>query len=366
MRRNCRTGSVWQRQGRYLLGLVGALILAAPAASQTQAEWPPQRTVAEEAEWTLFIDNDPGGVSDDQNYTGGVALAVSGDTARRLPLSLDPLLGGIDTLTGVSRAPSGALRPPSHAFEFGFASFTPDDITAPEPIEDDHPYACLPFVSSTRQYIERGADTAYLTTLMVGVLGTGLCEAVQRAAHDVVGSKEPKGWDNQISDGGEPTARWSVTRRSLLASRRLGGRSAKLIGSLGAAVGFTTGLRVGLKGRWGETGSRWSGEAPEHSEYAGVAVPGRGVAGAIRFWELGGTLRLRAYNALLQGQFRDSEVTFSRSELRPLVGEAWLGHTRSLGARYRIGIRLNVRSVEIRDSVQDTPIWLTLVLQRSP
>jgi len=353
---------VWRQRPGWLLGMAGALVLALPAAAEPQAD----ESEPANGGWAVFIDNDPGGVSDDQNYTGGVALAFFGDGPAEFPLSLDPVLGALDGVTGLSGVLGGGARPPGRALEFGFASFTPEDITVSEPIDDDHPYACLPFLSNTRQYTGADQQTAYLSTLMVGILGTDLCEAVQDGTHEVVGSDEPKGWDNQISDGGEPTFRWSVTRRDLLARGRFAGRDSELLGSLGAAVGFTTGVRAGLVGRWGETRSRWATQAPEHAEYVGVAVPGNRAGGGIRFWELGGTVRLRAYNALLQGQFRDSEVTFSRDELRPVVGEAWFGHTRSLGAHFTVGLRLRVRSVEIRDSAQDTPVWLTFTLQRQP
>jgi hypothetical protein len=38
-------------------------------------------------------------------------------------------------------------------------------------------------------------------------------------------------------------------------------------------------------------------------------------------------LRARLYNSFLQGQFRDSDVTYSSSELNHLLLEAWVGVT---------------------------------------
>ena len=42
----------------------------------------------------------------------------------------------------------------------------------------------------------------------------------------------------------------------------------------------------------------------------------------------GGRLNLRIYNALLQGQFRHSEVTVSSDNMERLVAEYWFGVTR--------------------------------------
>jgi len=38
-------------------------------------------------------------------------------------------------------------------------------------------------------------------------------------------------------------------------------------------------------------------------------------------------LRARLYNALLQGQFRDSDLEYSYGDMRPLIGEACAGVT---------------------------------------
>lgn len=349
----------WRRCAGLLTVCLAAGV-AASAGAQTGAT-PPA------GGWSLLVDNDPGGVSDDQNYTGGLALTVSGRNAPGLPVTLDPVLGALDGLLGVrSLHPDGRAQR-LHAFELGFASFTPEDITRAQPIRDDHPYGCLPFAGNTRQAVFADQGLSFRTTLIVGVLGTPLCEAVQETTHDLIGSDDPRGWDNQISDGGEPTARWSLNVQQLLHRGTLAGRALEVTGNLEGAVGFTTQAGAGLNTRWGEIRSPWWTTSPAYSEYVGLGeTPDGRTTGPGTFLEVGAILRARAYNALLEGQFRDSEVTFSRSELRPLVGEAWIGITTGITRDLDASLLLRVRSREIRDSAQDTPVWLSLILRGRP
>ncbi|WP_290650114.1 lipid A-modifier LpxR family protein [Aquisalimonas sp.] len=324
--------------------------------------------------WTLTIDNDPGGLSDDQNYTGGIGLTLAGDRARQYPFSLDPVLRGIDWLAQLHRLYPEEAAQPLHAFQIGLAAFTPDDIGIEEPILDDHPFGCLPFISNMRQRVFPEAAVSYQTTLMFGVLGTPLCKAIQRRTHRIIDATEPRGWGNQISDGGEPTARWSLVRHQplyLSQNEHNGGdKRLELSSALEGAAGLTTQLGAGLSGRWGRIQSPWWSFAPHHAEYVsfgGLATAaGYGSATRELYVYFGGVARWRLYNALLQGQFRDSPVTFSRNELNPFVGEAWIGITADLTRRLQGSLALRVRSREIRASRANTPFWLTFELRRRP
>jgi hypothetical protein len=59
-------------------------------------------------------------------------------------------------------------------------------------------------------------------------------------------------------------------------------------------------------------------------------------------------LRARAYNAFLQGQFRDSDAAFSASQLQPIIREAWLGVIADLGD-FRLSYTLRFQSAEIKE-----------------
>ena len=47
-------------------------------------------------------------------------------------------------------------------------------------------------------------------------LGLGIVGDIQDIVHRSLDGKRPQGWDNQISEGGEPTARYSVARQQLI------------------------------------------------------------------------------------------------------------------------------------------------------
>lgn len=310
--------------------------------------------------WTLELANDGlGFVSGDQNFSAGLAVTLHGTRARDTWISLDPVLGWINA--GLPLPRSGLRR---HALEFGLAMFTPGALGESEPIRDDHPYACLPFLANTRRDVEAGAALAYQSTLLLGVLGTDLCEHLQREAHELINDTLPRGWDNQISEGGEPTARYSLARRSLLYLGTADAGRGELVWNLEGAAGFTTHLGLGLDWRWGQFASAWWSRAPSQNEYLGL---GAGVVtGRERYLFGGFSLRARAYNALLQGQFRDSRVTFDRDQLRVVVAEGWLGATTSLGRHRQLSFVFRVRSPELRPAKQNIPVSGSLIFSFAP
>lgn len=74
-------------------------------------------------------------------------------------------------------------------------------------------------------------------------------------------------------------------------------------------------------------------------------------------------LRYRLYNAILQGQFRDSDVEFSRSDLNPLIGEAWIGVTKELGNGLQVSLVFRARSRELK--VGPSPSWGGVIPRRA-
>src|SRR5687768_2977180 len=94
----------------------------------------------------LQVDNDLfAGGERDRDYTGGMALTVSGIAARDSALSLDPLLKRIDG--AISNVEHPQVH---HARQIGLMAFTPQDIVSREALQDDRPYASLLFVSNGR------------------------------------------------------------------------------------------------------------------------------------------------------------------------------------------------------------------------
>ena len=90
--------------------------------------------------WAVYADNDVLSFFNiDQDYTGGLAVTLSGSRATDYFFSLNGPLRQLNRLTrfqGMSE-PEGSFQ--LHSVEFGFSAFTPDDIETSEAIPDDHP-----------------------------------------------------------------------------------------------------------------------------------------------------------------------------------------------------------------------------------
>ena len=321
------------------------------------------------AGWTAFFDNDLFAQGDrDQDYTGGLAVTFAGRRAKEWKLSLDPVLGWIDRMT-----PAGGLYDCEpygrmHAMQVGLLAFTPSDITVAGAQVDDRPYSTLLYASNSRVVVTSPLAPVYQSTFTFGVLGLGLAEDIQTGLHDLVGSEDPEGYANQISDGGEPTFLYSLARQKLLRSDFQNDSSEyELKQTWQLNVGYFTDISWSISGRWGRINTPWWSFTPERAEYASQPAPV--VGGSIkpgvreRYVWAGFRLRARAYNVLLQGQFRDSEVTFSSGELEHLMAEAWIGLTYQLSSQARLSYVLRFQTSEIKDGPGSrNPIWGGLIL----
>lgn len=130
---------------------------------------------------------------------------------------------------------------------------------------------------------------------------------------------DPLGWANQISAGGEPTALYRTGyQRQLAGDGALGRRKHwQVVGGVEGAVGYHTTAAGSLSARLGAfTTEFW--QFPRGIASAAVAPPDTAAAG-VRRWDLFAFAALRPrvvlYNALLQGQFRDSVHTVTPQRL---------------------------------------------------
>ena len=351
--------------------LAAAMVLLLQSAVVAATDGPPrddpQATEPYNTGWAVYVDNDVF-VNTDEGYTGGIAVSFSGRRTTEYRFSLDPALQTINRWLGVGRLYDASEARRRHSVEFGLSAFTPSRIEDPAPILDDHPYACLAFVNNAEQAVLARPGIVYQTSFALGLLGTSLCKAVQKSLHDVVGDDEPRGWNHQISDGGEPTFRWSLSREQLLIAGAGSGTRQELAGVLEGAVGYTTQVGVGLSWRWGRIRSPWWSFTPRNAEYINLGSPATRTdtpatePGEFYLWA-GAMLRYRLYNAVLQGQFRDSDVEFSRSDLNPLVGELWIGVTRELHNGLTVSFVFRARSRELE--VGPSPSWGGVILRRA-
>ncbi|AXQ27515.1 lipid A deacylase LpxR family protein [Solimonas sp. K1W22B-7] len=323
------------------------------------------------AGWSAYFDNDvlvP--INRDEDYTGGFAFTYAGRRAQQWWVSLDRPLGGLDSLLGIERQGCGS-RFTLHSLQVGVVAFTPGDIEIPTVIPGDRPYASLVYLANGRNYIRSKDDPAWHTSFSIGVIGLKLARAGQNAIHSALGIAEAEGWDHQISNGGEPTFRYTVARQALIASNFQRERTEfELKHSLAGSVGYLTEASAALSLRWGRINTPWWSFPPERVEYIAEPAPVIGGSdirpGSRELYLWGGIkARARAYNAFLQGQFRDSDLEYSHSDLRPLIGEAWAGVTAQISREYRLSYVMRYQSSELKDGPGDREvIWGSLFLSR--
>jgi hypothetical protein len=171
--------------------------------------------------WRLQIDNDAlatGGR--DRNYTGGIVFSRSGIKAVESVFSIDSWLGTIDRLFRLHPSSAETI---THSMQGGLLVFTPENVSTHTPKFDDHPYSNLIFLSNSRQSLLAEEQSVIRSSLLVGIFGTGTAEALQKGLHSVLDVEEANGWDNQISDGGELTFRYSLSKSSIFASNHTKG-----------------------------------------------------------------------------------------------------------------------------------------------
>lgn len=308
--------------------------------------------------------------SRDQDYNGGGEVTQSGRSPGFIGRGLDRALGFVDQRSCRLGHLAGLDGQSAHAFAAGMLVFTPRDLGARNVVRGDRPYASLFFVSAGRRYASADSPVAYDTSLTVGVLGLAAADDVQRILHDVTGSAQPEGWSHQISDGGEPTARYSVARQALIAN--LGdGRwhgDSKWTGAV--SLGTVTEASLALNTRWGRIESPWWSFTPEQDMYVQETQPvppplPEGSRPEV-FAFAGMRVKARAYNAFLQGQFRHSDLTYGEGDLNPLLGEAWAGVEFRSASGWAIEYLARWQSAELRRGIGSRSfLWGSVEIAKS-
>lgn len=292
--------------------------------------------------WAVEIDDDFLGLTQhDRDYTAGAYFTLVDDGPPARPLPLSRSLDRLNELTRFTRLSADATRE-AHALEFGLRLFTPSELETERALPDDRPYATLTYVANSKLTVDPGSSTVLQSSLTLGLLGLPLTGALHRGLHQLIGSPLPNGYSHQISDGGEPTFRYAVSRQRLLTSGMRGKRPYSVRYGLGASIGYVAEVSAELVLRSGPLRAPWWGAPPMSSDYAGqpamLARPEPGAASSRGVvFEAGIESRLRLYNAFLQGQFRHSDVTFSSDELNHVLLEGWVG----VAFRFKSGLELS-------------------------
>ena len=323
----------------------------------------------ENSGWSFYFDNDLFTLGDrDNDYTGGIALKFAGTRVKSSFLSVDSLLGRVNDLTGFPVLYNDKEFFTTHSMEMGFTLFTPMDLDSRQPVLNQHPYASLFFINNTRMVIVPEEYLTYQSTFTVGFLGLSLGGEVQKSIHKILGADTPRGWRNQISAGGEPTFKYSVSRskNTIFDSGR--NRQLELKTSTEANIGFSTDIGMSLSMRWGQIETPWWSFNPHNAEYISLGSPVVGNSHQNKtesyVW-FGGGLKYRFYNALLQGQFRDSKVSFDRDDLNPVIIEFWLGYTHEFEQHWQLSGFIRSRNNEIDLPTVANPVWGGFIISKS-
>lgn len=297
----------------------------------------------------------------DRDYTAGVSVTYSSNSDEFSNNVFSRMTGSVDQtfLSGFAGLPAQSV---STALEFGTYGFTPEEIEAKAVDLDDRPYSSLVYVSSSRSYQQPSSGTGWTTSLTLGALGLDVFKSGQNAIHKTIGSERAEGWGHQISEGGEPTVRYSAAyHQHLDASQPDRKFKVTYFGSVGYLTEFGAAL-VFRDGLISSPDNRFNPELMAYGERApAVSAPG----GREDYFWGGISVKARAYNAFLQGQFRDSNHELGANDLNILLAEVWAGYTHSFGAGIELSYVLRVQSSEIKSGKGNrTLAWGGLVLSK--
>jgi len=306
----------------------------------------------------IYIDQDMflPGVNKDRDYTMGFAAEWYDNNHQQMGYVLLKSKRILDRIFGVWRGKDTGC---SNSYMVGSVNYTPDDLSVSGLIKTDRPYSSLIYLSNKQVAIRDHERIAIGTELQVGLLGTSIAEQAQSSLHRLTRNLndsdepvDPKGWDNQISDGGEPTFRYRVAVSALLGPESKD-RSWDVSTTLDASMGYQTNASVSLAFRAGDIHSNfWT--LPFDPISRGTFIPASSGDELYGWGVIRG--RLVAYDAHLQGQFRDSRLTYDGSEIERFVLELGAGVTASYGP-VQLTLSVNGKTPELDIPGRSPHIW---------
>ncbi|MEH0741339.1 lipid A deacylase LpxR family protein [Vibrio cholerae] len=194
---------------------------------------------SEQSTLAFSLDND-GVFGVDQDYTNGIFLTYT-SAGIRPPSWVGPL----------SLSFWGAASLDKWEVTLAHKMYTPSDIEAVEPLQNDRPYAG--YLHTEFNYISLHPMQAQRFNLTLGTVGeNSLSEEAQKFVHSITGSDDPNGWANQVDEGFAGSVGY-LTHINLWREPLLANTEWEVSSVSEANVGnFRSDVSTGVMLRWGQ------------------------------------------------------------------------------------------------------------------
>jgi len=203
----CGASSPAGRWGR-MAASAGAVFILWPAAQGIAQDQTAAETYKQPNAITFQVENDLFGGGSDRHYTQGMRLSwlPSPDDVPYWARKGATLVPGIDTSDRFT-----------FVFSLGQNMYTPEDITTRTPDPTDRPYAGWLYASIGAVAEDSERDILHNLALDVGVVGPlSLAGETQSFWHDLIGAREPRGWDHQLKNEPGVVLTYSASWRDAL------------------------------------------------------------------------------------------------------------------------------------------------------
>jgi hypothetical protein len=211
------------------------------------------------------------------------------------------------------------------------SAFTPDDLYQKNIIKGDRPYSSLVGLKFSTAVLDLEKDAYQEDNLVVGIIGLNIGKSIQTFIHcndgdcDYQAPFRPRGWNHQISNGGELTFLYGKSQEWLLTKKKVNNLTARNYFDFKAGykfnLGYYTNLFATATFRFGFLDSRnWTRNTLPLANFGGLA-PGKKQnfydLRKIEFYFFGNIQPgLMFWNSLLLGQFKRSDYYLRYSQMR--------------------------------------------------
>ena len=118
--------------------------------------------------------------------------------------------------------------------------------------------------------------------------------------------------------------------------------------------------------RFGKIQTPWVSFNPELTSYGEKSIPNARVKISEQYAWAGISFKMRAYNVFLEGQFKESTVTYRSNEINHGIFEAWLGYTLALSDGYNFTYSIRGHTSELKHGTGNRNVlWRGVLLSKT-